>query len=112
VAPSAPPDARLEAIQRRLRHDWSPEFHALDRIASAEGIRVNAWNATASGEVRTVIVEAESADHLARLLGALNSPGAEPAVYWYAAQIGPGIGATQGRLKVRLVGAGVRREGS
>jgi hypothetical protein len=56
-----------------------------------------------------VIVEAESADHLARLLGALNSPGAEPAVYWYAAQIGPGIGPTQGRLRVRLVGEVVRR---
>jgi hypothetical protein len=95
-----------------VRSRYRGEFHALDRIASAEGIRVNAWHATASGEVRTVILEAESADHLARLLGALNSPGAEPAVYWYAAKIGPGIGATQGQLKVRLVGAGVRREGN
>jgi hypothetical protein len=110
--PSPPPDLRLEAIQRRLRHDWTPAFQTLDRIAAAEGIRVNSWSATASGEVRTVIVEAESADSLARLLGALNGPEAEPAVYWYAAQIGPGIGGAQGRLKVRIVGAGVRQQGS
>lgn len=109
AAPTLPQDPRLDALRQRLQYDWSPEFQWLDRIASADGIRINAWNVTAAGDVRTVLLEADSAEHLAQLLGDLNSTGAERPVYWYAAQIGPGIGSTGAKLRARINGVNVSR---
>ena len=111
AAPAPPQDPRLDALRQRLQYDWSPEFQWLDRMASADGIRINAWNVTAAGDVRTVLLDADSAEHLTRLLGDLNGTGTERTVYWYAAQIGPGVGGAGTKLKARINGVNVKRDG-
>lgn len=109
AAPTPPQDPRLDALRQRLQYDWNPEFEWLDRVASADGIRINAWNVTAAGDVRTVLLYADSAEHLARLLGDLNSTGTERTVYWYAAQIGPGVGSADSKLRARINGINFKR---